>query len=151
MFSLSDAPHKDLTDGIKALLCTDIIGIIDFLVNYYNNLSNANKLSIHNFVYRIQRLPFNKQISNLSTLNDLIENDSAFKKFRIFYGDDLYFFPNFDFEKAEQFRLSMIDNYVNEIECETLNNWYSLFNELLLNDKQYSGLYFSQKTWRRIQ
>lgn len=140
MFCLADVPHSDLSIETVDLLSTDIANIIDFLIASIDNLSNVNKEDVQKLVYRIERLPFKNQFTNLTILNDRIAHDPFFEKFRIFYGDDLHFFPNFDFKKAKSFRLSKIDEYVNVIDCGNFDDWRPLFEELLSSHKEFGGL-----------
>jgi ppGpp synthetase/RelA/SpoT-type nucleotidyltranferase len=140
-FCLASALHNGLTEEITSLLCEDITNIIDFLISKYNTISNTNKVTVQNFLHLTQRSPFINRVNKLSNLIDLMAHDSTFEKFRIFYGDDLHFYPDFDFEKAESFRLMMIDKYIKEIGLTCIDRWSLLFQELLAS-KEYSQ-YFS--------
>lgn len=132
MFSLANAPHsKNLTDETIVLLSADIVKIIDFLITYYDTAANVIKKDIQSFVFMLERQSFKDRFANLPKLKEKLDQDTNYSRFRIFYGNDLDFFPNFDFKAAEKFRNNKIDEFVQQINEANLDSWFILFRELL--------------------
>ena len=145
MFSLADVPHSEhLSEDTMALLSADIVKIIDFLITYYDTAANVIKKDIQSFVFRLERQAFKDRFVNLAKLKEKLDQDTNYARFRIFYGNDLDFFPNFDFKAAQEFRNHKIDEFVQQINEANLENWFSLFRELLASyQPDIELMYFS--------
>ena len=145
MFSLANAPHsKNLTDETIVLLSADIVKIIDFLITYYDTAANVIKKDIQSFVFMLERQSFKDRFANLTKLKEKLDQDTNYSRFRIFYGNDLDFFPNFDFKAAEEFRNNKIDEFVQQINEANLDSWFILFRELLASyQPDIDFIYFS--------
>jgi ppGpp synthetase/RelA/SpoT-type nucleotidyltranferase len=132
MFSIANAPHSQkLSDETIVLLSANIVKIIDFLITYYDTVTNVIKKDIQGFVFMLERQDFKDRFVNLTKLKEKIDQDTNYARFRIFYGDNLGFFPNFDFKATEEFRNQKIDEFVQQINEPNLENWFNLFRELL--------------------
>lgn len=145
-FSLADAPHTEpISEEVKTLLSNDIAKVIEFLITYYDTSANIIKKEIQRFVYGIERLSFKDGFPNVAKLKEKIDQDANYARFRIFYGNDVDFYPNFDFKAAQEFRNQKIDEFVQQINETNLTDWFSLFRELWTNYKQELGfsMYFS--------
>ena len=132
MFALSDVPHyEDLSEDILILLSADIVRINDFLISYYDTAANVLKNDIQSYIFRLERQAFKERFVNLAKLKEKLDHDDNYARFRILYGDDLDFFPNFDFKAAQEFRNRKIDEFVQQVNESNLEEWFNLFRELL--------------------
>lgn len=132
MFFLANTPHFELiSEDIITLLSSDIVKITDYLSSYYDSASNFIKKEIQQFVFGLERLHFKDRFVNLIKLKEKLDYDTIFARFRIFYGNDIDFFSNFDFKAAQEFRTKKIEEFVQEIQEENFEEWLSLFKELV--------------------
>lgn len=147
MFFLAEPPHSDRkAEDIIALVSSDIVKITDYLSAYYDSASNFIKKDIQEFVFRLERLHFKDRFVNLVKLKEKLDHDTIFARFRIFYGRDIDFFPDFDFSAAREFRKQKIDEFVQQIQDESFGEWLSFFKELVANytsDDIGSFMYFN--------
>lgn len=145
MFSLADIPHTEqVSEDITALLSADIVKIIDFLIAYYDTAANVIKKDIQRFVFSLERRSFKERFANLAKLKEKLDQDTNYARFRIFYGNDVDFYPNLDFEAAQEFRNQKIDEFVQQINEANLEEWLNLFRELSANYQPDIGfMYFS--------
>lgn len=145
MFSLADVPHYEhSSEDMLALLSADIVRINDFLISYYDTAANVVKKDIQSYIFRLERQAFKERFVNLPRLKEKSDQDTDYARFRIFYGDDLDFSPDFDFRSAQEFRNHKIDEFVQQVNESNLENWFSLFRELLENCQTNIDLtYFS--------
>ncbi|MBN1784299.1 MAG: RelA/SpoT domain-containing protein [Candidatus Bathyarchaeota archaeon] len=146
MFALADLPHfEQISEEINELLCSDITKINDYLVGYYDSAPNVTKMEIQRFTNRLKRLNFRDKIVNLCKLEEKLEKDTNFATFKIFYGSDIDFYPDFDFRKAEAFRKQKVNEFMQQIQEENFEEWLSFLKEVgkdYTSDKIGSYQYF---------
>jgi ppGpp synthetase/RelA/SpoT-type nucleotidyltranferase len=145
MFSLVDQPQSEqMSEDIAAFLSADIVKITDFLITRYDSMPNVVKKDIQRFVFSLERRPFKERFVNLNRLKEKLDQDVNYARFRIFYGNDVDFYPSFDYEAAQGFRKQKIEEFVQEINEENLEDWLVLFRELLVSyGPDVGSMYFS--------
>ena len=131
MFSLAYNIHNEsVSSEIIALLSQDTARIVNFLIEFYDSAPDTIKSDIEQFIFHIERQKLTKSQINLQIIKEKIEHDSEYNKFKIFYGNDVEFFADYNFEEAQKYRNQKIDDFVNQIEEANFKEWLSLLREL---------------------
>ncbi len=150
MLSLAYNLHGAVPENITELLVHDINRIADFLLEYYELAVNTLKNEMEKFTFHIERWSFGNRVIALSKLKEKLNQDGDYQKFKIFFGTDVEFFPNYDFEAAQKFRNEKIAKFVAEIDDNNFKEWLPLIKELSTDHQKTRTFIYFPKFLREL-